>query len=83
MKGKPMNDFDPDREWTPDEEQYYLENPDEWPDAPEGWPEDEPDDDWVDDADDWYHDLDPWGVEDDDEWVVDRLASMDERGDFI
>ena len=96
MKGTKMNDFDPDREWTPDEEQYYLENPDEWPDAPEGWTEDEPDPD-LDEVqdDDWWHDLDPYG-EEDPEWdppLQDErgltadgyamLAKMDHRRDFI
>jgi hypothetical protein len=86
-------------EWDADQEQYYLENPDEWPDAPEGWPgsvEQEPDDDYAQGDEEWYHDLDPWGEEDDDEWIVrhmnehgltaegqDYLGNRDDEGDFV
>jgi len=88
-----------DPEWTPDQEQYYLENPDEWPGGcPETWNEPEPvepdpDEDMLDDS--WEHELDPYGEEDPD-WDLPLqdahgltadgyalLAEMDLQGDFV
>jgi|TARA_R110000765_G_scaffold51068_1_gene103443 hypothetical protein len=83
---------DPERDWDADEEQYYLENPDEWPG--ETPVTDEPDPD-LDEVNDWWHDLDPWG-EEDPQWeppLYDHagvtaegytlLAAMDSKGEFI
>jgi hypothetical protein len=80
-------------DWTPDQEQYYLENPDEWPESDPDL--DEVDDDEALSEDDFHHDLDPYGEEDPD-WDpplqdahgltadgYDLLAEMDAMRDFI
>ena len=80
-------------DWTPDQEQYYLENPDEWPESDPDL--DEVDDDEALSEDDFHHDLDPYGEEDPD-WdpplqdahglTADGyalLAEMDDMRDFI
>jgi len=80
-------------DWTPDQEQYYLENPDEWPEPDPDL--DEVDDDEALSEDDFHHDLDPYGEEDPD-WdpplqdahglTADGyalLAEMDDMRDFI
>jgi len=80
-------------DWTPDQEQYYLENPDEWPESDPDL--DEVDDDEALSEDDFHHDLDPYGEEDPD-WDpplqdahgltadgYDLLAEMDDMRDFI
>ena len=51
----------------------------------------DPIDDEFDDLDDedaykdaeWHHDLDPCIEEDDEEWIVDELGIMEEKGDFV
>jgi len=87
---------DPDwTPWTPDQEQYYLENPDEWPESDPDLDEVPHEEEGDAVESDWWHDLDPYGEEDPD-WDpplqdahgltadgYDLLATMDSQGDFI
>lgn len=69
------NDSQCEPDWTPDQEQYYLENPDEWPEPDPGL---EPDPD-LDEAPNPDHDEHGPIWEEDPEWDDDMVALFDEN----